>query len=165
MRSTAQSCTKRSSRPSIVIDDGRGKWLCGMGCLERVEQMPAVCWRLLERRDVSRPVPTPPTSFVLRSYSIVAEPCLAAISVLGFRSCWASHKLLQVGRDIRLKPKRWDLFVFRQCSYSYPSFRLKIPPSRIFQVSPLAYLCRRSYQTYSSSRPQIEGENLECKAI
>ena len=51
------------------------------------------------------PVPTPPTSFVLRSYSIAAEPCLAAISVLGFRSCWASHKLLQVGCDIRLKAK------------------------------------------------------------
>lgn len=36
-------------------------------------------------------VPTPPTNFVLRSYSIAAEPCLAAISVLGFQSCRASQ--------------------------------------------------------------------------
>jgi hypothetical protein len=53
----------------------------------------------------SGPVPTPPTSSVLRSYSIAAEPCLAAISVLDFRSRRASHKLLQVGCDIRLKAK------------------------------------------------------------
>jgi len=44
------------------------------------------------------------------------------------------HKLLQVGCDIRLKAKEMDLFVFRQCSYSYPSFRLKIPSSRLFRL-------------------------------